>query len=187
MRISIDERDVTSILDLELYIKERDYCLNCQEYDIFLKLSSKFLILETIYHKDESSDLHKIAILFSYYSKTFWCWTYVNFHDFRAPRRRNILRHSEELLFLEDYYFYFKERNFLINTQEFLQIKFDPYNWSLVEREWRNLSSDEINKIPISNQAAAIYTMGFCKNDEITRISTYVSKYNPYSLERRRN
>ena len=83
MRISIDERDITNILELEQYFKERQYIINWQEFEIITKLARSLNPIDIQYHKIYEKNYFIVVFIYrgELYDK-FYCWTKLEYKYF---------------------------------------------------------------------------------------------------------
>ena len=201
MRISIDERDVTNYLELEQYIKERKYFLRWSEFVAISSIVKRLNPEDIMYHKIIKNDSFVIVWIFRNRFETFYCWTKVGFDKEKKMRHRKMIKTISEVDSLTSLYYYFNERCFLINSQEFYFLTQLLQQWNkeniylddckIKDVLWENLCFPQANVIlpsgiDITNQVTARYSVYFKQGSKNTKLDTYVMKYNRFARERKR-
>lgn len=196
MRVSIDERDITTIFDFEYYLKERNNKIYLTEYE---RLKEKAELLKVIKINEQMiKDEKKVSFLFLWYTKEFYCQASILKED-EPPRFRKMVKNAEEITSIVSYYTYLKERNFLLNTREYLNImnalnRLDQYHveeWRIEDIVWQSPSIRDqyvYSKcgIEILNQLSGNYSVFFKKKDRCVKVETDIMRYNMLAKERRR-
>ena len=175
MRISIDTRDIYDYLDVEAYIKERDYIINPKECELLKEKCESIGVLET------TLELDQIKFLFQTQKKeNFYCWSNIK-KGSEEPRERIITYNHEDLTNKELINFYLEERNRLINQKEFniLSKLVMTMNPNVVKYETGNFIGN------VKNQTAGIWRCYFGNYELWTNIMYF--KFDKNVLERRRN
>lgn len=201
MRISLDERDITNILELEQYIKERKYLIRWQEYEKISKIAEDLGPVDIEYHKTLEANYFEIFWVYKMGSEPFYCWTKVDYRYDKKPRHRKFLKNIEEVEDLTSLYYYLSERCFLLNSREFYKLALCLQKWnhknmfvgdckvSKVEWIYPFIEGKNIvipSGIDIQNQVAGHYYMYFEQKEKKTQLDTYVMTYNRLARERRR-
>lgn len=131
MRISIDERDIYDYLDMELYIKEREYLLYDSEYQLLLMKAQNLKIIEEFYVKGAHEGIYrddidgKMTIAFqdkNHPKAKFYCWSNVKKNYGEYPRKRQMQLNHEDIHNVLDANQYLEERNRLINDREYTEL-----------------------------------------------------------------
>lgn len=201
LKISMDERDIHSYLDLEQYIIERGYLLNYQEFVTIMKISKQLKPKKIKFSKGKSDRYPRemvfgivVLIFKDRFGKEFHCWSNVAHPSNDLPRKRTIKYNKEDITTKEIFYEYLKERNYLLNTKEiavFDQIALKYSNWLRFKNdqymqtyigEYR--SRDHMGKIisfyySLKNQTAGIRECDFA--------GANIKYYDKLALERRRD
>ena len=189
MKISIESKDIVNYLDLEMYIKERNYLINHQEY---LLLHKKALELQakTLKYEKGKRDFYGSAVIdgiavFVFEDKNkkeFHCWTNVLEISEEEERKRMLSIAIEEVSSIYDLYRYVEERNFLLSGIEegFVQDKARELKVSSIKLDTNvQGSSNETLK----NQTIAIHHYEW---DNGFRFSIHLMPYHPTRLERKK-
>lgn len=201
LKISVDERDIHSYLDLEQYIIERGYLLNYQEFVTILKITKRLKPEKIKFSKGKSDRYPRemvfgivVLIFTDMYGKEFHCWSNVAPPSNDLPRKRIMNYNKEDITTKETLYAYLNERNYLLNTREiavfdrialeyspWLRFKNDQYLQTYIGEY---TARDYMGKIisfyySLKNQTSGIRECNFA--------STNIKYYDELALERRRD
>ncbi len=124
-KITIDERDIYNYLDIELYIKEREYLVT-QKEALLLKTKANLLKAKKImFNKGDYDHFPKelvegilVMIFQDSYGREFHCWTNVAFQNPDQERFRKLQLEVEDIKDPETFNQYVTERNHLLNCAE---------------------------------------------------------------------
>lgn len=124
-KITIDERDLYSYLDIELYIKEREYLVT-QKEALLLKnkanlLKAKKIMLNKGDHDHFPKELVEgilVMVFLDDYGRQFHCWTNVALQNPNQVRFRKMHLNVEDIKVPESFNQFVIERNHLLNCAE---------------------------------------------------------------------
>ncbi len=202
MRISIDERDITNILELEQYIKERKYLVRWQEFEKISKIAKGLNPVDIQYRNTMDPDYFIVVWVYQNGAHDkFYCWTKIDYNYDKKIRHRKMMKNIEEVNTIASLYYYLSERCFLINSREFVLLALCLQKWNLEnifledckvsKVEWKDPFTEGKkiiipSGVNIDNQVAGHYYIYFKQGNKKTKLDTYVMKYNHLVRERRR-
>ncbi len=189
MKISIDERDLIGWQSVELYIKERQYLLNQQEYNIVKKIcenlgaTSEYHLGICDFKEKDLVDGIAVFIFEREREDDFHCWSNIKKKDEEEKRRRQI---HLEITDVENAYLlksYVNERNYLLNSKEYLLVQQKAMNMKIKKRTFQPMHIKEgIYQMDLKNQIEGCCTYQV-ENEEIF---FHVMSYHPYARERKK-
>lgn len=177
--ISVDERDIFSYIDLEQYIIERNYLLSYREYEL-IKVYSYLLNRISIVLEKENDEIMKVQMFFETSEHSFFnCWTKVDLKAQETLRRRNMKLNEEDVQNYEDFVSYAKERNYVLNGEEFYYLTKDKEKTGLIYCKFEPKNNDSYFYNQVTGKCYMIF-----KGDK--NLTIYLKSYMEDQLERRK-